>query len=192
MARETKTLDVEWSVRKGAADSGTLTGYASTFGNIDRQGDVVAPGAFADTIKHLRANGGIPLLADHNASTTSVLGTITNAREDVHGLVIEAAFSSIPSAQVVRTLLAEGHLSRLSIGYEPIDYAYEHRDGQRVRVLKAVRLWETSVVVFPANPEAAVSSVKRARNDDGAWLGDWLLASERLDQHYSRCGTGSA
>jgi hypothetical protein len=33
--------NAEW---KGAAsDSGSLVGYASTFGNLDRQGDVVMP-----------------------------------------------------------------------------------------------------------------------------------------------------
>ncbi|MBD3946477.1 HK97 family phage prohead protease [Nocardioides ganghwensis] len=184
MTRETKTLDVQWSAKGGAANGGTLTGYASTFGNVDRQGDVVERGAFADTIADLRANGGIPLLADHNASTSSVLGTITDAREDAHGLVIEAAFSSIPSAQAVRTLLTEGHLSRLSIGYEPVDYVYEARDGQQVRVLKSVRLWETSVVVFPANPRASVSAIKTEREHSHAWLRDWLVVSERLDQHH--------
>jgi phage head maturation protease len=57
-------------------------------------------------------------------------------------------------------LLLEGHLSKLSIGYETTDDAYEERGGQRVRLLKGIKLWETSVVVFPMNAQAVVSTVK--------------------------------
>ena len=152
---ERKTVACDWK----AADEGILVGYASTFGNVDRGGDVVVKGAFLRTIEKIKANG-IPLLADHSASTASVLGTIFDAKEDDKGLLIKARFSSAPSAQEVRTKLVEGHLSRLSIGYETLDEAWEDRDGRRVRLLKEIKLWETSVVVFPMNQQAAVSSVK--------------------------------
>lgn len=155
---ERLTVPIEWKATDDG--SGTLEGYASTFGNVDLGGDVVLPGAFAKTIANIKANG-IPLLADHVASTASVLGTIYDAAEDERGLRIKARFSSAPSAQDVRTKLLEGHLTRMSIGYEPMDHAYEDlEDGRRVRLLKEIKLWETSVVVFPMNPEAAVSRVK--------------------------------
>ena len=152
------TVPIEW--KASADDSGTLEGYASTFGNVDLGGDVVMPGAFKKTIANIKANG-IPLLADHIASTASVLGTIYDAKEDANGLHIKAKFSSAPSAQDVRVKLVEGHLKTMSIGYESMDDAYsDTKDGQRVRLLKELKLWETSVVVFPMNPEAVVSRVK--------------------------------
>lgn len=154
---ERLTVPIEW---KASGDgSGTLEGYASTFGNVDLGGDVVVKGAFVKTIGNIKANG-IPLLADHVASTASVLGTIVDAKEDANGLWIKASFSSAPSAQDVRIKLLEGHLKTMSIGYETIDYAYKEADGRRVRALKEIKLWETSVVVFPMNPEAVVSRVK--------------------------------
>ncbi len=67
------TVTVEWKAT--GSDDGTLEGYASTFGNIDLGADVVVKGAFTDTIGNIKAHG-IPLLADHVASTSSVLGTI--------------------------------------------------------------------------------------------------------------------
>ena len=48
----------------------------------------------------------------------------------------------------------------LSIGYSAMQYEYQEIDGKRVRLLKEVRLWEYSLVTFPANEEAFVSGVK--------------------------------
>lgn len=154
---EQLVVPVEW---KAEEDGGVLVGYASTFGNVDLGGDVVVKGAFAKSVQRIKKEG-IPLLADHVPATTHVLGTIFDAKEDNNGLVIRARLSSAPSAQDIRTKLVEGHLNRLSIGYETLDDSIEEQsDGRRVRLLKEVKLWETSVVVFPMNPEAVISRVK--------------------------------
>lgn len=158
---ERLTVPIEW---KATEDSQILEGYASTFGNVDLGGDVVVEGAFTKTIANIKANG-IPLLADHMPTVNSVLGTIFDATEDAKGLKIKARFSSAPSAQDARTKLVEGHLNRMSIGYEPVGFTFGEQDGQRVRFLTEVKLWETSVVVFPMNPEAVVSRVKAALAD---------------------------
>jgi len=157
MGLERLVVPIEW--KAAGDDDQTLEGYASTFGNVDLGGDVVVKGAFRKTIANIKAHG-IPLLADHVPMTSSVLGTIHDARETDKGLWIKAKFSSAPSAQDVRTKMLEGHVNKLSIGYEAMDHAFEDRDGQRVRLLKEVKLWETSGVVFPMNPEAAIASVK--------------------------------
>lgn len=151
------TVPIQW---KAGGDAGTLEGYASTFGNVDLGGDIIVKGAFTKTIANIKANG-IPLLADHVASTSSVLGTIFDASEDEAGLKVKARFSSAPSAQDVRTKLLEGHLNRMSIGYDPVEYGFvDGEDGRQNRKLIEIKLWETSVVVFPMNPEAAVTRVK--------------------------------
>lgn len=153
---ERLVVPIEW---KATDDDQILEGYASTFGNVDLGGDVVVKGAFTKTIENIKTNG-IPLLADHVAATASVLGTIFDAVEDAKGLKIKARFSKAPSAQDTRVKLLEGHLNRMSIGYEVMDQAFDDKDGQRVRLLQEIKLWETSVVVFPMNPEAVISRVK--------------------------------
>lgn len=151
-------VPIEWKAAGGS--DGVMEGYASTFGNVDLGGDIVVKGAFKKTIASIKANG-IPLLADHVASSASVIGTIFDAAEDDKGLKIKARFSSAPSAQDVRTKMSEGHLNKLSIGYQAVDYSYaEMDDGRRVRKLLDVKLFETSVVVLPMNTEAAVTRVK--------------------------------
>lgn len=150
-------VPIEWKAT--ADDSGTLDGYASTFGNVDLGQDMVVEGAFVKTIANIKKNG-VPLLADHVASTASLLGTVVDGAEDRKGLRIKAQFSSAPSAQDVRIKAVEGHLGKLSIGYEATKFRYEERDGRTIRVLEEVKIWEVSVVVFPMNPEAVISRVK--------------------------------
>lgn len=161
MTLQHMVVPIEWKAAGDGDEDNILVGYASTFGNVDLGGDVVVKGAFAKSVETINAKGGgIPLLADHVASTASVLGTIFEAHEDDKGLVIKARISKAPSAQDTAVKLREGHLSKMSIGYETMDEAFEDKDGQRVRLLKEVKLWETSVVVFPMNPKADVSYVK--------------------------------
>ncbi|WP_335936625.1 HK97 family phage prohead protease [Streptomyces sp. PTD5-9] len=156
---------VEWKAADDGTDTGTLEGYLSTFGNVDLVGDVIERGAFAKTINRLNKTG-VPLLADHRPSVRDVLGTIVQAAEDAHGLRIKARFASDADSQAIRQKLLDGHLKAMSIGYRPRDWAYrEEADGTSVRVLKEVELLEGSVVVFPANPEALVGTVKAAVRD---------------------------
>jgi uncharacterized protein len=159
---ERLVVPIEWKADE-TEDENVLVGYASTFGNVDRGGDVVVAGAFTKTITNIKANG-IPLLADHMGRTASVLGTIYDAKQDSKGLKIWARISKAPSAQDVAIKAREGHLNRMSIGYEVMEEGFEDRkiDGAsyRVRLLKEIKLWETSVVVFPMNTEAAITSVK--------------------------------
>jgi HK97 family phage prohead protease len=161
MTLERITVPIEWKAEDGDAP-GTLTGYASTFGNVDLGGDVVAAGAFDKFVQWVNAakDNGIPLLADHIAATSHVLGTIYAASTDNVGLKIKARLSKAPSVQDVATKMQEGHVNRLSIGYEAMDYAFEDREGLKVRILKEIKLWETSAVVFPMNPKAAIEGVK--------------------------------
>lgn len=151
-----KAVPVAWK----AAGGGNLEGYASTFGNVDLGGDLIEPGAFARTIVEDIRGDGIPLLADHAASVGSVLGTIHDAQETREGLTIRAELSSAASVQDVRAKLLERHLRSLSIGYQAVQFRYADNDGQQVRVLEQVKLFEVSVVVFPMNEQARIVTAK--------------------------------
>lgn len=163
MSRQTLVVPVEWKAADGDEDN-VLEGYASTFGNIDLQYDVVAQGAFKNTLARVR-KGEVPYLADHMASVRNVLGTLVEAVEDSKGLRIKVRFAGDADAQAIRQKMMEGHVNKMSIGYEPMQWRYESRGEKRVRVLEDVKLWEVSAVVFPANPEAVIERVKSAVQD---------------------------
>lgn len=135
---------------------GEVSGYASVFGVIDLHGDIIAPGAFRKTIAERVPAGKIKLLNSHIASAEHTIGTIVDAREDEVGLFFRAELSSTALAQEIRTKMNEGHLGAASIGFDIIDAVWEERDGEMIRVIREVKLYEISVVPFPANEMAGI------------------------------------
>ncbi|OLD63444.1 MAG: hypothetical protein AUF65_02270 [Chloroflexi bacterium 13_1_20CM_50_12] len=150
-------------------DRGIVTGYLSTFDNVDEQNDRVSRGAFKKTIQEAKTRkaGGrrflYPMLWMHDPNEP--IGGVDDAVEDEHGLLITARLDISTNAQgipnnqkatMVFSGFKSGYVDELSMGYHPIQKAYENG----VRNLKECRLIESSAVtmLFAANPEALVSS----------------------------------
>jgi hypothetical protein len=57
-------------------------------------------------------------------------------------------------------------LDRMSIGYEPVTKEMGKHEGKEVRFLKEIKLYEWSIVTFPANESAAVTGVKALEDLD--------------------------
>jgi HK97 family phage prohead protease len=76
---------------------------------------------------------------------------------------VKGAISDTPLGREVYTLLKDGALDEMSIGFDPVEYFMTREPGQTedVRHLTAVHLWEVSVVSFAANRDARVASVHR-------------------------------
>jgi HK97 family phage prohead protease len=161
-------------------DSGGFRGYASRFLNIDRQGDIVLPGAFAKALPEFIADGGL-VLADHDNRTGSVIGTLIDAREDQNGLLVDVQFSATKAGQEVRRLMTEKALRKMSISFyaKPAkltekqvhgvwsNFGYKPDERQKMlaksgaKMIGAVsEIVEVSVVPIPANPEADILAVK--------------------------------
>lgn len=143
-------------VKELEAETGTFTGYLSVFGNEDAQGDVVERGAFKRTLdKWRRKARPIPLLWQHQ----EVIGGIEprDAVEDDHGLLVKGKLvMELQKAREVLALMRANVVNAMSIGYDVIQQA---RDGT-VRRLKELRLYEGSLVLWPANEQAEVLVVK--------------------------------
>jgi len=152
---ETKHLDFPLELKSMAVD-GAFAGYASVFGNMDSQKDIVLKGAFKSSIA---AKSGIKLLWQHQPDEP--IGVINKMAEDEYGLYMEGQLLlDVQKAREAYSLLKSGAINGLSIGYMPTDYSTDYESG--VRFLKQVELWEVSLVTFPANPQAVVSSLKSA------------------------------
>lgn len=137
-----------------SGDGRTIVGYASTYGNRDRDGDIVLPGAFT---KSLAAK--LPkMLFGHDPNQP--VGVWKSYAEEAQGLILEGKLSDTPRGNEIATLIKDGAIDSLSIGFAVKDY--ERQDGGSTRVLKEVDLWETSIVVFPANVQAEIISIKAA------------------------------
>lgn len=157
---ELKHIDRPFEVKK-LDESGVFEGYVSVFNNVDKGGDIVLPGAFKDTIADWAAKGEFPpVLWQHR--TGEPLGPTLEMREDNVGLWIKGQLliEHVPRAKEAWALLKAKAIKGMSIGYVPRDESVDRAAG--TRGLKKVDLWENSIVTFPMNPMAGVSSVKAA------------------------------
>ncbi len=156
-------------------EDGTFTGYGSVFNVIDSARDVVAPGAFAESLKVKTPK----LLWQHD--TTQIVGVWEEAREDSRGLWLKGRIiAETEKGRAALALLRAGALDGLSIGFEttacewgsPADYETKygcapmgHWGGgstDQIRILTGIDLWEVSLVTFPCCDPARVDHVKQA------------------------------
>lgn len=153
-----KTKDVKYtSFKAEEIGDNFVAGYASTFGNIDAYGDVVEKGAFTRTLK-ARKNQ-VKFLKYHDPNQP--IGKVVEIKEDDVGLWVKAVFSSTIAGQEARAEVLEGVLDSFSIGFTPMKTkAGKSEDGRVINHLQEVKLYEFSLVTFPANEQAIVTAVK--------------------------------
>lgn len=145
---------------KATGDDGSVEGYGSVFGERDSYDDVIAVGAFVDSLKAHKAAGTMPaMLWQHDGAKP--IGIWTEMVEDSKGLRIKGQLAlETTLGKEAHALLKMGALNGLSIGFVSKQWAYD-RDTD-VRTLTEVDLWEVSLVTFPANGKARVTNVKAA------------------------------
>jgi hypothetical protein len=138
---------------------GLVTGYASVFNGVDSYGDCILPGAFSATLAKHRAAGTSPaMLWAHQQSEP--IGRWLALAEDSRGLRVEGQLNLKTSAgQDAFEHLRAGDVNGLSIGYRVPRNGSEQRDDG-VTLLKALDLYEVSVVALPADGAARISAVK--------------------------------
>jgi len=135
--------------------TGEFSGYASVFGNVDGGGDIVEKGAFAKTI--VEDFDRIKILSQHDQCALPI-GKPLELREDDKGLYIRGKISDTQKGRDIQTLLKDGVLNELSIGYDAVDYAVDESTG--IRHLKEIKLWEVSIVTWAMNDQATIDDVK--------------------------------
>lgn len=143
------------------ADSGfyLIKGLASTFGNVDRVGDIVAKGAFIKSLMERMPK----MLNQHN--TDEVLGAWDKAYEIESGLVVEGRMPKGNTlVENIVPLIKMNAIDSMSIGFGTKISEYDNDTG--IRTLKEVELWEVSIVTFPANEKAKIMSMKNANGQD--------------------------
>ena len=138
-------------------------GYASTFGNRDRVGDVVSPGAFRKSLERHTREGTMPAMLLHHDMRRPI-GKWTSMSEDQKGLRVEGTLTKgVRDSDEAYALIKDGAINSMSIGYVVNDEDYDVKSD--TNKLKEIELHEVSLVTIPANAQALVASVKDA---DGA------------------------
>ena len=136
---------------KAAGFSG-FEGWASTT-QLDRQGDVVLPEAFAASLSAFKANG--PIFWNHaevHDPLAKPIGRATDAVISEGGLHIKARWASTNEAQEVRSLVMDGIVSTMSIGYNPISSTVK----AGINYVDRLELMEAGAYILAENSQGLV------------------------------------
>lgn len=170
---ERRILDVG-SLEVRADEEGkvrTIAGYAAVFDKLSVVmwgfREKIAPGAFRESLRE-------DVRALWNHDTNHVLGRTTAGTlrldEDGHGLKVE--IDPPASAAGFVESIARGDVSQMSFGFKVLEDRWDEDDeGQDIRTLLRVKLYEVSPVAFPAYPDTEVGV--------RAWLGENPLTRRR-------------
>jgi HK97 family phage prohead protease len=180
-------------------DGAGLSGYVSTFNKVDSYGTAFAPGSFTKTLQE--RGDKIPILYNHDPGIN--VGIPESLATDAMGLKVDAhIFDDGADGTTLSRRLRAGARYGLSFGFRTLrDRAAMEGDQldmaqaldasfwDGIRVIEEVKLYEVSVVTFPANDAAQITAVRQTAMADAltALLDD--LRENRLsdnEQHLVR------
>lgn len=194
---EMRTMGYELRAEVAENEPTTLTGYAAVFNqwseDIGGFREIILPGAFDRAI----SNADVRALINHDPNY--VLGRTTSGtlrlEEDEIGLRVEIKLPNTQYANDLVMMMKRGDINQMSFGFSvDKDRWYEEDGSMRREVYSISRLYDVSVVTFPAYPQtiAQARDVLKARAvggsailEDGAPTDDdrqeQSLERERLD-----------
>ncbi len=136
-----------------------IEGYASIFDNVDLGGDMVVRGAFEKTIAERGPAGQnlIKVFWWHQ----DPIGYPLDIREDEKGLWTRARISKTPRGDEALTLARDGVAAHMSFAYDVVgEPEIDEKDGQEIRILRELKLYEFGPVIWPMNEAAVVTAAK--------------------------------
>lgn len=158
----------EFPMQKSADDAGTISGYFSTYDRIpDSYGDVIAEGAFTETIEKRKASGHpFPLCWNHDLD--QIIGSVNpdDIQDTDKGPLMTASFFNSPLAQEKREIVKSGVVYQFSFAYDILEAGpVELENGIKANELRKLDLFEVSIVPIPANQNAVMTEVKAGRRN---------------------------
>lgn len=135
--------------------TGEFEGYASVFNSVDKVGDTIAEGAFDSS---LESGHVIKMFVNHAQHEVPVGDWLKMAVDDYGLKAVGRIDMNHKDGPTVYSALKRGAMDGLSIGFTMSEGDYEQKsDG---RLIKNMRLMETSIVSFPCEGMARISAVK--------------------------------
>lgn len=175
---ERRVIDGAMEVRARDGQQRTLVGYASVFDQLSQVlwdfREKVAPGAFRSAIEN---GDDVRALWNHDPSFVlgrTRSGTLSLA-EDERGLRVEITPPSSPLVDSFLASVERGDVTQMSIGFSVLDETWDKdEEGQYIRTVRKVKLYDVSPVTFPAytGTEVALRS----------FLGDKPQLPDRVDE----------
>lgn len=140
-------------------DRGYFKGYASIFDAPDLTNDIIAPGAFRESLENNNVSK-VRMLYQHDAS--QIIGSWHKIEENERGLYVEGSLLlDIARANEIYIMIKAGALDGLSIGFRTVR-AQPSRSSYRF--VQEIDLAEISIVTFPMHPDARIANTLSVNN----------------------------
>lgn len=138
----------------------TLSGHAAVFGQKSEEifgfREMIRPGAFSKTIK----KDDIRALWNHDPNYVlgrRKAGTL-DLEEDATGLAVRIHTPDTVFASDLLQTIKRGDVDQMSFGFRTITDDWRHLDGDIIRELIEVELFDVSPVTFPAYPQTDIAA----------------------------------
>lgn len=141
----------------------TVRGYAAIFNSETDIGgyfrEVIAPGAFADSI-----GGDVRALVDHDSGRVIGRTKAGSLRlvEDERGLAVEIDLPDTSDGRDLAALVERGDIDGMSFGFAVRKEEWDETVEPPLRTIRSVELFEVSAVTWPAYPDTSLAM--RSRN----------------------------
>lgn len=146
-----------------------LSGYAALFNSLSEDlggfRERIAPGAFR---REIESGADVVLVPDHRYDAAAMLGRTTNKTlrlsENDTGLRVRATLPDTTAGRDIAAVIKRGDVHGMSFAFsipDPSGEAWSEEGGIIIRELRNVRLFDVSVVVWPAYPATSVNVAKR-------------------------------
>jgi len=150
---------LNFKFEKFDADKREVSGMASTFGNMDLDGDIIEAGTFDEQFGSAQS---ITVKALWQHQFFNPVG-LTNVMKSLEGLpIVMKLAEKVQQADEALALAAQDVIDSFSIGFRILLDGFD--PDRRANIITKGRLREVSLVTFPANPLATISDVKNAKD----------------------------
>ena len=153
-------MDVDTSTRRVKA-------VWSRMNNVDLDNDIIVPEAFNKTLME-RGPAGKNLvwsLVDHKADMSNVIGKPEQLYVEGDMLLAITPIVGTEKGTDMLKMYEAGLINQHSIGFSTMKSDWQN-DSKQVRVIKEVKLYEGSAVLWGANPETPTISVKSQTKEE--------------------------
>ncbi len=137
-----------------------IVGYAAVFNKLSEElwgfREKIAPGAFTNTLKN---GDDVRALIDHDPSRVlgrNLSGTL-KLEQNTKGLKVTIKPADTQAGRDILVSLERGDIDGMSFGFHTVTDKWETIDGEEVRTLEEVKLFDVSVVTYPAYPDTSVA-----------------------------------
>ena len=156
-----------------------VVGYFTNTGSLDSDNDIFAKGAFEKTIKEGGPGGKNRIWHLWQHDSYSPIAKPKVLKEDDNGVYFETLIPKTAVGDLVMELYSEGHITEHSVGFNTLKY----EDEKDARIIKEVRMWEGSSVLWGANENTPTVAVKKQDVLDRIGRLDAMLKKGELQDH---------